>query len=87
MAVTVRFTHYPEAGYSKAETDDKIAHFLGSGTKPMTCAKIAEGGFRCPRLGECGCNTYQNKQYFRSHKNDTSAWICTGWSEPKCKRQ
>ena len=46
---------YP--GYSRAETDGKIAHFLNSGTKPMTCAKIAEGGFRCPRLesGECGC--------------------------------
>ena len=46
---------YP--GYSRAETEGKISHFLNSGTKPMTCAKIAEGGFRCPRLedGSCGC--------------------------------
>ena len=46
---------YP--GYSRAETEGKIAHFLNSGTKPMTCAKIAEGGFRCPRMedGSCGC--------------------------------
>jgi len=46
---------YP--GYSRAETEGKIAHFLNSGTKPMTCAKIAEGGFKCPRMedGSCGC--------------------------------
>ena len=46
---------YP--GYSRAETEGKIAHFLSSGTKPMTCAKIAEAGFKCPLLesGECGC--------------------------------
>jgi|GEM_PF-2284712 len=46
---------YP--GYSRAETQDKIAHFLNSGTKPMTCAKITEGGFKCPRLegDSCGC--------------------------------
>jgi len=48
---------YPK--YSRAETDVKIAHFLNSGTKPMTCAKIAENGFKCPRLegGECACTT------------------------------
>lgn len=48
---------YPK--YSRAETEDKIAHFLNSGTKPMTCAKIAESGFKCPRLenDECGCKS------------------------------
>jgi putative DNA primase/helicase len=48
---------YPK--YSYAETQDKIAHFRDSGTKPMTCAKIAEKGFRCPKLenGVCGCKS------------------------------
>jgi putative DNA primase/helicase len=46
---------YPN--YSYAETQNKILHFLDSGTKPITCAKIAECGFKCPKLetGECGC--------------------------------
>jgi putative DNA primase/helicase len=46
---------YP--GYSPGETSEKIRHFLSGGTKPMTCAKIAESGFRCPRLedGSCPC--------------------------------
>ena len=48
---------YPK--YSRAETEDKITHFLNSGTKPMTCAKIAEIGFKCPRLEDdaCGCKS------------------------------
>lgn len=46
---------YPK--YSHSETQDKINHFLESGTKPMTCVKIAESGFKCPKLegGSCGC--------------------------------
>jgi len=46
---------YPK--YSHSETEGKIAHFLNSGTKPMTCAKIAEMGYKCPKLeeGSCGC--------------------------------
>jgi putative DNA primase/helicase len=44
---------YPK--YNRAETDGKIAHFLASGTKPMTCHKLAEYGFTCPRMHECGC--------------------------------
>lgn len=46
---------YPK--YKAAETQDKIDHFLASGTKPMTCRTIAEKGFNCPKLatGECGC--------------------------------
>jgi putative DNA primase/helicase len=48
---------YPK--YSFDETQAKIAHFLTSGTKPMTCAKLTELGFKCPRLasGECGCKS------------------------------
>jgi len=48
---------YPK--YSYAETQAKIAHFMDSGTKPMTCAKIAEFGYKCPKLdsGECGCKS------------------------------
>ena len=44
---------YPK--YNYAETEDKIAHFLNSGTKPITCAKLAELGFACPRRADCGC--------------------------------
>ena len=46
---------YPK--YSHKETQDKINHFLESGTKPITCRTIAEKGFRCPRLEDnsCGC--------------------------------
>ncbi len=46
---------YP--GYSEAETQKKINHFLDSGTRPMTCKTIGEKGFKCPRMesGECAC--------------------------------
>ncbi len=45
---------YPK--YSYAETHGKIIHFLESGTKPMTCAKIAECGFNCSKLEQGGCD-------------------------------
>jgi putative DNA primase/helicase len=47
------------AGYNYAETQDKIHHFLESGTKPITCAKIAETGFVCPKIadGSCTCKS------------------------------
>ena len=41
--------------YSEAETQKKINHYLESGTRPMTCQAIAERGWTCPRLKECGC--------------------------------
>jgi putative DNA primase/helicase len=48
---------YP--GYRHGETQQKIRHFLASGTKPITCTKIAEGGFQCPNLRDnvCGCKS------------------------------
>lgn len=48
---------YPK--YSRDETQKKINHFLGSGTKPMNCSTIAEKGFNCPRLsdGSCSCKS------------------------------
>ena len=47
----------PYPGYKAAETQEKIQHFLGSGTKPITCKAIAEKGFVCPKLenGACTC--------------------------------
>lgn len=47
----------PYSGYKRAETQEKINHFLQSGTKPITCKTIAEKGFKCPRLedGSCSC--------------------------------
>lgn len=44
---------YP--GYSEAETQKKINHFLDSGTRPITCRIIAEKGYKCPRLASGGC--------------------------------
>lgn len=44
---------YPS--YSQIETQAKIAHFMDSGTKPITCRTIAEKGFVCPRMEPCGC--------------------------------
>ena len=46
---------YPK--YQAAETQEKIQHFLNSGTKPITCKAIAEKGFACPRMadGTCTC--------------------------------
>lgn len=52
-AIHILSKTYPK--YNKAETDGKISHFLESGTKSMTCVKIAECGFDCPRREECGC--------------------------------
>lgn len=52
-AIHILSKTYPK--YNKAETDGKISHFLESGTKPMTCVKIAECGFDCPRREDCGC--------------------------------
>ena len=45
----------PYPGYSKAETDAKINHFLESGTGPMCCTTIAEKGFSCPMLESGTC--------------------------------
>ena len=46
---------YP--GYTEAETQKKINHFLDSGTRPITCRVIGEKGFVCPRMqdGSCAC--------------------------------
>ena len=48
---------YPK--YSAEQTQAKIDHFHKSGTKPMTCAKIAERGFVCPKMknGSCTCRS------------------------------
>lgn len=46
---------YPK--YKAAETQEKIRHFLASGTRPITCRAIGEKGFPCPRMadGSCTC--------------------------------
>jgi len=57
-----RIIHVLSKGYPKynyTETQNKIIHFLESGTKPMTCDKIAESGFKCPKQedGTCSCKS------------------------------
>lgn len=46
---------YPK--YNARETQNKISHYLESGTNPMTCKTIAGKGFHCPKMenGECTC--------------------------------
>ncbi len=44
---------YPK--YQRRETENKIRHFLESGTKPITCKTIAEKGFQCPRIDDGSC--------------------------------
>jgi putative DNA primase/helicase len=44
---------YPK--YNSEQTQAKIDHYYKSGTKPMTCRKIAENGFVCPRLKDGSC--------------------------------
>lgn len=48
---------YPKYDYKT--TQSKIDHFHKSGTKPMTCRKIAENGFVCPKMenGSCNCKS------------------------------
>ena len=45
----------PYPGYTSEETDQKINNFLNSGTGPMTCEKICERGFKCPKFAQGGC--------------------------------
>jgi hypothetical protein len=43
----------PHPNYSFEQTQNKINRFRKSGTKPITCAKIASHGFQCPNMGKC----------------------------------
>ncbi|GHU34892.1 hypothetical protein FACS1894105_02500 [Clostridia bacterium] len=48
----------PYPGYDYNETNAKIAHFIDSSTKPMTCTKIVESGYNCAKInGICGCKS------------------------------
>ncbi len=55
---------YPK--YNAQQTQSKIDHFFKSGTKPITCAKIAERGFVCPKLkdGSCHCKAPAGLAFF-----------------------
>lgn len=46
---------YPTYNYNN--TQKKINHFLESGTKPITCKVICDKGYKCSRLGSCGCKS------------------------------
>ena len=47
----------PYPNYNQDKTTAKINHFISSGTKPMTCKRIAEHGFVCPKLKSCPCRS------------------------------
>lgn len=42
--------------YSKVETDNKIGHYINSGTGPMTCTVLGERGYECEKLKNKQCN-------------------------------
>jgi putative DNA primase/helicase len=46
---------YPK--YTYEATQKKIDHYYKSGTKPMTCQRISEQGFKCPRKNSCKCKS------------------------------
>jgi len=54
-ADTIHRLSKPYPKYSERATQAKIDHFIKSSTKPMTCAKIAEKGFVCPKLENGSC--------------------------------
>ena len=56
----------PHPKYDYEQTQRKIDHFNKSGTKPMTCAKIAERGFECPNFKKksCKCKSPAGLAYF-----------------------
>ena len=45
----------PYDKYDERQTQAKIEHFRKSGTSPITCARIAEKGFVCPRIKDGTC--------------------------------
>jgi len=61
---------YPK--YSYEQTQAKIEHFHKSGTKPMTCAKIAQNGYVCPNYknGTCKGKSPAGLSYFPLEIND-----------------
>jgi len=61
---TIHKLSKPYPKYSFDETQKKINHFYKSKTKPMTCAMIAEKGFKCPKLGECKCKSPAGLAYY-----------------------
>ena len=54
----------PYPNYSAEATQKKINHFHESGTKPMTCSKIFEQGFRCPRADNCPAKSPAGLAFF-----------------------
>lgn len=49
----------PYKGYSRTETERKINSAVKSGARPVTCAVIADYGWRCPKMdsGQCLCRS------------------------------
>jgi putative DNA primase/helicase len=53
---------YPR--YNFDQTQAKIDHFHHSGTKPITCRRIAEQGFVCPLLEKCKAKSPAGLAFF-----------------------
>lgn len=62
----------PYPRYSYAQTQAKIDHFHKSGTKPITCKRIADHGFLCPLMenGKCRCKSPAGLAYIPMESGD-----------------
>ncbi len=69
---TIHKLSKPYPRYSCEQTQAKIDHFHKSGTKPMTCKRIAEQGFICPKMrdGSCKAKAPAGLAYFPMETDD-----------------
>ncbi len=64
---------YPK--YSFRQTQSKIDHFHSSGTKPITCKKICEGCFKCPKMGKCPARSPAGFAFFPASLAELKKWL------------
>jgi putative DNA primase/helicase len=64
--------------YNYEATNQKIAHFFDSGTKPMSCQTIANKGFICPRMGkDCKCHAPAGLAFFTPTPAELDKFLAT----------
>jgi putative DNA primase/helicase len=65
----------PHPGYSPEATDRKIAHFHKSGTRPITCQRIFEGGFQCPCVEKCSAKSPAGLAFVPATLDELKKWL------------
>lgn len=64
----------PYPRYSEEATDKKIAHAL-SKSNPISCKRICEGAFKCPRLGKCPAKSPAGLAYIPASLDELKTWL------------